>query len=35
MILLCIAFSLDDNVVCEKAHMGANVICDVVDIELK
>ena len=33
MILLGIDFSVDDTVVCEKAHMGANVICNVVDIE--
>ena len=32
MILLCIDFSTDDDVVCEKAHLGA-VICNVVDIE--
>ena len=32
MILLCIDFSIDNDVVCEKAHMGA-VICNVVDIK--
>lgn len=34
LIWLCIDFSIDDDVVCEKAHVGA-VICNVVDIKYK